>query len=130
MDAYRRGVAAILQEIGANAIMCCGHAEYALPVGRKSDPSFDMEGFRLHVAMIMAGTAPMPTVIPAVDSNNRPTLRRGDAGDPVPVVQAALGLPATGIFDAAMEAAVRRFQERKGLVPDGIVGPRTWAAIS
>src|SRR5262245_42022995 len=31
LDAYRRGVAAILKKIGANAIMCCGHKEYALP---------------------------------------------------------------------------------------------------
>ena len=29
MDAYRRGVAAILKKIRANAIMCCGHKEYA-----------------------------------------------------------------------------------------------------
>jgi len=27
MDAYRRGVAAILAKIGANPIMCCGHKE-------------------------------------------------------------------------------------------------------
>jgi len=42
LDAYRRGVAAILKKIGANPIMCCGHKEYALPHGRKDDPSFDM----------------------------------------------------------------------------------------
>jgi len=129
MDAYRRGVAAILKKLKSNAIMCCGHSEYALPVGRKSDPSFDMEAFRRHVAAIMAGAAPLPGLIPAFDADNRRTIRRGDVGDPVPMFQSAIGLPVTGIFDATMEAFVRRFQESQGLVPDGIVGPRTWAAI-
>ena len=58
MDAYRRGVAAILKKIRANAIMCCGHKEYALPVGRKPDPTFDMDEFRSQVGAIMAGIAP------------------------------------------------------------------------
>ena len=34
---------------------------------------------------------------------------------------------ANGIFDASTEAAVRQDQRDRGLVPDGIVGPRTWA---
>ncbi|WP_300265312.1 peptidoglycan-binding domain-containing protein [Bradyrhizobium sp.] len=34
-----------------------------------------------------------------------------------------------GNFDAATEAAVRQFQRDHDLVPDGIVGPRTWATI-
>lgn len=49
MDAYARGCAAILKHIGASAIMCAGHKEYALPPGRKSDPSFDMLAFRAEV---------------------------------------------------------------------------------
>jgi peptidoglycan hydrolase-like protein with peptidoglycan-binding domain len=44
-------------------------------------------------------------------------------------VQAIVGVAATGLFDGATEAAVRRFQRDHGLVPDGIVGPRTWATI-
>ena len=80
MDAYRRGVAAILKKIRANAIMVCGHKEYALPPGRKIDPTFDMNDFRLQVAAIMAGTAPLPYVIPAVDGEGRKTLRRGARG--------------------------------------------------
>jgi hypothetical protein len=58
--AYMQGVAAILKKIGASAIMCCGHKEYALPSGRKADPSFDMNDFRKQVALIMAGKAPVP----------------------------------------------------------------------
>src|SRR5262245_7543028 len=116
MDAYRRGVAAILRKIKANAIMCCGHKEYALPVGRKPDPTFDMADFRMQIAAIMAGVAPDPSVIPAVDAARRPTLRRGAGGDLVEQIQTAIGVPATGVFDAITEAAVREFQRANGLV--------------
>jgi N-acetyl-anhydromuramyl-L-alanine amidase AmpD len=129
LDAYRRGVAAILTKIKADAIMCCGHREYALPVGRKSDPTFDMDDFRRQVAAIMGGAAPLPRIIPAVDGQNRPTLRRGDEGELVTLVQRKVGITPTGTFDAATEAAVRVFQRNNGLVPDGIVGPRTWATL-
>jgi N-acetyl-anhydromuramyl-L-alanine amidase AmpD len=130
MDAYRRGVAAILKKIRANAIMVCGHKEYALPPGRKIDPTFDMNDFRLQVAVIMAGTAPLPYVVPAVDGEGRKALRRGARGNQVKQVQTEVGVAANGTFDAITEAAVRRFQRDHGLVPDGIVGPRTWATLS
>jgi hypothetical protein len=129
MDAYRRGVAAILQKIDANANMCCGHKEYALPSGRKPDPSFDMDDFRFKVSAIMSGTAPLPSLIPAADAENRPTLRRGARGDLVREIQATVGVAADGVFGPGTEAAVRQFQRDNGLVPDGIVGPRTWAAL-
>lgn len=130
LDAYVRGCAAILKKIRANAIMCCGHKEYALPDGRKIDPTFDMRDFRLQVAAVMAGTAPNPSVIPAVDGGNRPTLRRGASGELVKEIQTKVGVPASGIFDGATEAAVRQFQRANDLTPDGIVGPRTWATIA
>ena len=129
LDAYRRGVAAILKKIGANAIMCCGHKEYALPQGRKDDPSFDMFDFRTQVASIIAGTAPDPIVIPEIDAEGRPTLRRGARGDLVRQIQTDLKVTVDGIFGPVMEAAVRQFQREHGLVPDGIVGPRTWASL-
>lgn len=129
MDAYRRGVAAILKKIHADPIMCCGHREYALPPGRKPDPTFDMDSFRDGVRAIMAGTAPAPVLIPAVDSRNRPTLRRGARGELVKRIQNGVGMGADGIFGADTEAAVRRFQRDRGMVPDGIVGPKTWAAL-
>ena len=130
MDAYRRGVAAILKKIRANAIMAAGHKEYALPLGRKNDPTFDMNEFRSQVAAIMAGTAPNPSIIPVVDSENRPTLRRGDTGDLVKTDQTKVGVAASGTFDGVTEAAVREFQRLHNLVPDGIVGPRTWASLT
>jgi hypothetical protein len=53
MDSYARGCAAILKHINAEPIMCAGHREYALPPGRKTDPSFDMTAFRTVVAGYM-----------------------------------------------------------------------------
>src|SRR5262249_22051163 len=58
IDAFERGAASILRKIKADAIMCCGHKEYALPPGRKIDPSFEMKAFRMSVAAIMTGSAP------------------------------------------------------------------------
>lgn len=62
--AAQKASSAILLHIGAKPIMCAGHFEYALPVGRKPDPSFSvgnrsarsaaMNGFRASVAAIMA----------------------------------------------------------------------------
>jgi hypothetical protein len=136
IDAYHRGVAAILTHIGQPVDFCAGHKEYALPAGRKTDPDFDMVPFRAAVATIMSGTAPAPVLIPAAEPPaqpgapaGRPTIRRGSTGDLVREVQAKVGVGADGIFGAQTEAAVRDFQRAHSLVPDGIVGPGTWAAL-
>lgn len=63
-------------------------------------------------------------------------LRRGDRGAPVFDLQRrleALGYPPgpiDGIFGPRTEAAVRAFQRDAGMVPDGIVGPRTRRALA
>jgi hypothetical protein len=136
MDAYRRGVAAILKHIGRGAEFCAGHKEFALPKGRKPDPSFDMVAFRSAVASILSGTAPAPVLIPAAEppatagaAPGRPTLRRGASGNLVKQIQAKVGVIQNGSFGPKTEAAVRAFQRTHGLVPDGIVGPATWAAL-
>lgn len=129
MDAYRRGCAAILQHIDQQAIMCCGHKEFATPRGRKIDPLFDMNVFRMEVAMIMDETAAPPVLIPPSDPVGRPTLRRGASGDLVKQVQAKIGALVDGDFGPKTEASVREFQRSRGLVPDGIIGPKTWAAL-
>ena len=129
IDAYHRGVAAILKEIGATQDLCCAHREYALPAGRKTDPDFNMAQFRAEVAAIMAGTATIRPLIPAQDPSGRATLRRGASGAGVKILQTALAITADGTFGPATEAALRSFQRSHGLVGDGIAGPRTWSAL-
>jgi peptidoglycan hydrolase-like protein with peptidoglycan-binding domain len=141
LDAYHRGVAALLRHAGLNARDCAGHKEYALPQGRKTDPSLDMDSFRTSVAAFLAGTAPTPALIPALEPNpphagtvGRLTLRRGTpssggAGGLIETLQKRLGLEVDGVFGGKTEAAVRAFQRQHRAVPDGIVGPKTWALL-
>jgi peptidoglycan hydrolase-like protein with peptidoglycan-binding domain len=56
-----------------------------------------------------------------------PEIKKGAKGDFVKIVQMALMVD--GIFGAATEIAVKAFQKRVGLTPDGIVGPNTWREI-
>ena len=131
VDAYHRGVAAILREVGRTAASCCGHREYALPSGRKSDVNLEMDQFRQRVATILTGVEP-PVLIPSAETGGRarPTLRRGDGGQFVTELQQRLGMPdGPPVFGPKTEAAVRAFQRERNMVPDGIVGPKTWAAI-
>lgn len=140
MEAYQRGVAAMLKHVSRSHEFCIGHREWA--PGRKPDPEFggalNMDRFRERVAAFMNGAAPL-ALIPTVENPQqaaaggdpgRPTLRRGMSGDLTRRLQVKLGLlPADGNFGPKTEAAVRRFQRDKGMVPDGIVGPKTWQAI-
>jgi peptidoglycan hydrolase-like protein with peptidoglycan-binding domain len=130
MDAYMRGVAAILEHIGAGPEFCAGHLEWALPAGRKTDPIFDMNAFRAGVAKAMKGELTLP-LIPAQEPGpgGRRTLRRGMTHPLVKTLQQRLDVSPLGTFGPQTEAAVRRFQREQGMVADGIVGPRTWAAL-
>jgi peptidoglycan hydrolase-like protein with peptidoglycan-binding domain len=133
LEAYQRGVAAILKRLGKDQSFCCGHKEYA--PGRKDDPSLNMNDFRGAVGAFMAGATashpPIPAVEPAppAGTSPRPTLRRPMKDDLVKQVQAKVGVNADGTFGPKTEAAVRAFQRDHGLVPDGIVGPKTWIAL-
>jgi murein L,D-transpeptidase YcbB/YkuD len=68
-----------------------------------------------------------------------PTLRPGDADERLPLLERRLaatgdltpGTPVeTSVYGGALEAAVRRFQERHGLDVDGVVGPGTLQAMN
>lgn len=68
-----------------------------------------------------------------------PTLKPGVSDPRVPVMRARLqvtgdfaGVAPTpaDVYDAELEAAVKRFQERHGLAQDGAVGPATRAAMN
>ena len=62
-------------------------------------------------------------------------LKRGARGEKVKLVQNLLNQKgynagsADGIFGGNTESAVKAFQQANGLSADGIVGPKTWAAL-
>ena len=68
-------------------------------------------------------------------AENAPTLRLGDGGSAVADVQArlvALGYPITderGAFGPQTESAVKVFQIRRGLSPDGVIEQHTWREL-
>lgn len=64
-----------------------------------------------------------------VDLSRFNIMTEGETGSRVAWVQGRLGMPQTGIFDLAMESAIRSFQHGHGLTADGIIGPRTFAVI-
>lgn len=64
-----------------------------------------------------------------------PTIRRGSKGQYVKVLQNILInknyiLQVDGDFGPMTEKAVKDFQTKSGLKPDGIVGPLTWAMLT
>lgn len=128
MEAYERGVAALLRKIGAPLDMCVAHKEWATPAGRKVDPCFDMPRFRNGVSDYLLGRTPPPT-IPVADANAQPTLRRGSEGDAVEKLQELIDVRADGDFGPKTEAALRGWQRRRALTADGICGPKTWAKL-
>ena len=68
-------------------------------------------------------------------SGNVPTLRRGSKGEYVRGLQMLLnvvigaGLEVDGIFGEKTEEAVMKYQESRDRTVDGVVGPKTWAAL-
>lgn len=56
--------------------------------------------------------------------------RRLAAGEDLTGADAELKGPDAEFFDGPLDAAVRRFQARHGLAVDGLVGPRTLAALN
>ncbi|MBV6627787.1 MAG: peptidoglycan-binding protein [Rivularia sp. (in: Bacteria)] len=74
-------------------------------------------------------------ILEATAVNRLPTLRFGDRGNSVRILQRLLvakryPISVDGDFGVLTETAVKAFQTRRGLRADGIVGPRTWRALS
>jgi len=75
--------------------------------------------------------------VPGVDPDYRTTLRKGDSGTYVTLMQELLiqrgyscgSYGADGKFGNATLAALTAFQRDNGLQPDGICGKATWAAL-
>lgn len=78
-----------------------------------------------------------PTPAPQPTTSSHPTIQQGSKGDVVRRLQAALNrwypglarLTEDGDFGKMTKARVIYFQGRAGLAQDGIVGPKTWAAV-
>lgn len=66
---------------------------------------------------------------PAPGEPDKPILKRGDQGAAVVQLQNLLKIEADGYFGPDTEAAVTKFQERRSLVIDGVVGAYTWAEL-
>jgi len=56
-------------------------------------------------------------------------IEKGNSGESVREIQGLLGLKKDGEFGRITEEAVKKFQRRRGLVADGIVGNKTYAAM-
>ncbi|MFP2903979.1 peptidoglycan-binding domain-containing protein [Pyxidicoccus sp. 3LFB2] len=69
---------------------------------------------------------------PPSSGGSGPTLKQGHSGAPVSALQNRLNQlgfnagAADGQFGPKTTAAVKAFQKAKGLVADGVVGPKTW----
>lgn len=87
------------------------------------DPVAIGDELRAEVVRKMGGIAVQkpPTILP--------TLRRGNSGEEVRLVQRSLGIAADGAFGPQTHAAVVAFQKSRSLLPDGVVGRMTWAAL-
>ena len=70
------------------------------------------------------------TRVPAAGATPTTVLREGAEGPAVVALQRVLGLRADGGFGPVTRSAVARFQAQRRLVPDGVVGPRTAAALA
>lgn len=135
----------------------CGHGDVTTAWGEGTHtdpgPSFDWSRFIGYVAQA-SGTIPAPAPVPAyvlpaghvygpltgpywqhggfylserpaVRAIQQQLIRRGC----VPGITDPLSSWADGLYEAPTVAAVKRFQDPRGLVVDGLVGPRTWEQL-
>jgi hypothetical protein len=83
-----------------------------------------------HRALLRSITAADGATAPTVAVPAAPeTVRVGSRGPAVVMLQQELGLAADGMFGPVTEMHLRRWQADHDLVPDGVCGPRTWAAL-
>ena len=78
---------------------------------------------------ILAFYYPGATIATMKEESMVTTIRQGSKGDDVRKAQALLGIHVDGSFGAKTLDAVKAFQTAEGLTADGVVGPRTWAAL-
>ena len=90
----------------------------------------DVDAWWLH--QYQGDATGVPGFTNTVDLNRFNTMSRGAVGTRVKWVQRRLkltGAAVDGKFGPATEAALRKFQTAKGLVSDGMIGPKTFAYL-
>jgi peptidoglycan hydrolase-like protein with peptidoglycan-binding domain len=107
------------------------HFEY---LGGPVDVARDLAVARKRLASlrgeVVIPPAPKPTPKPSTGRKlGSRTLKRGNKGADVAVLQRFLGIKDDGIFGAATEGAVKDYQRMRHIKADGIVGPKTVGPI-
>lgn len=74
-------------------------------------------------------TAPAEPKTSPLTKYKKVKLRKGDRGAAVKALQRALGLKATGVYDAKMKKAVKKFKKKNGLGGTGYIGKGVWKAL-
>lgn len=95
-----------------------GHRD--MPGAKTQCPGFNAQSWW---ASVDTGSAETVTI------KEMPVIRRGSTGEAVRQAQRLMGLKADGMFGPRTEAAAIAFQRRGQLLPDGIIGRATWAAL-
>ena len=104
-------------------------AECSSNVQLKKSVASKWTHFAIPAGLYDGGDVPVPS--------GKPTLRKGDSGAYVVLMQSELiqrgyscgSTGADGKFGTNTEKAVRAFQSASGLVVDGICGDKTWEAL-
>ena len=113
----------------AGALTFHGHRE----VASKACPVFDYKrllNLDSYGRLGLSGASEQPLLeVQEKTPTDLPLIRRGDRGSAVKLLQRLLMLKDDGIFGPRTDRAVRDFQTSKGLVRDGIVGPKTWGVV-
>lgn len=100
-----------------------------------TDPNLITVGQVLTIPVSPAPPGPTPSPTPTPTPVNCPTLRRGDRGQLVSILQTQLERAGfavgaiDGIFGARTESAVRAFQQQRNLPVTGVVDVATWTAL-
>lgn len=138
VHAYIVGAAAMLGHLGLGAGRFVRHQEWT---PTKIDPR-DLDGpwlrEQIGAAMGELGSGvPLVTPIPAAEPvaarrtlyRRTPYMTGDDVGSAQAMAAGVTGLPLKldKVYGPATEAVVRAYQRIRRLVPDGIVGPATWA---
>jgi GH25 family lysozyme M1 (1,4-beta-N-acetylmuramidase) len=73
---------------------------------------------------------PCPGFTNTVDLSRFNVMRLGEFGDRVRWVQEQLNVTVTRAFGVETVGALKQYQAEHGLVPDGVLGPKTFAALA